>query len=61
MKQEEAEQYSRTNNVRISNINEQQSENVTDIVLEIADKSGVNITKSDIDNCHRLCKNKKRK
>jgi hypothetical protein len=58
IKQEAAEQCSRRNIVKISNFNEQQSENVTVIVFEIADKSGVNITKSEIDNFHTLSKKK---
>jgi hypothetical protein len=57
-RQEEAEQYSRKNNVRIGNYTEKQSENVTDIVIDIASKIGSNISKSDIDNCHRLGKKK---
>nr|CAD7197466.1 unnamed protein product [Timema douglasi] len=51
---EEIDQYMRLNNVLIDGIPKLEKENVRDIVLNIGEKIGVNITESDIDIAHRL-------
>lgn len=56
--QEEAEQYSRRNCVRISNYKESPDENTDDIVLEVARKANVDIKLNDIDRSHRVPRGK---
>jgi len=50
----ELQQYSRVNNVEISNVPESKSENVIEIVTKIGQVVGCNISSSDIDACHRV-------
>ena len=48
------EQYSRRNNLRISGISDTENGNTDEIVLEVANKAGVNIQLSDINRSHRV-------
>jgi hypothetical protein len=54
MKQDDAEQYSRKNSVRISNYKEKSDEETSQIVVDIAKKVNVSIDRDDIDNSHRV-------
>ena len=49
-----AEQYSRRNILRISGVEEKADEVIDDIVLQIAEVCGVDLSLSDIDRSHRL-------
>ena len=53
-KQDDLEQYTRKNSVRIRNVQELPNENIPDIVTNIAFKAEAQIDKKDIDNCHRI-------
>ena len=53
--QAKMEQYSRTNNVEISGIsNEVSDENVEKKVIDICKESGIDLNPCDIEACHRL-------
>jgi hypothetical protein len=51
---DELEQYQRRNNVRIFGVLEANDEDTDNIVLSIASKIGVNVTRGDIDRSHRV-------
>lgn len=53
------EQYTRSNNLILSNVPVTKSENVTDVVRKIGDLAGIKIVETDIDCCHRLRKTQK--
>lgn len=55
---EEAEQYSRRNNLRITNIPERDSEETDQIILNVARALNSDISPSDIDRSHRVGKPK---
>lgn len=55
------EQYTRSNNIIISNIPVTKDENVNDIVCNVAKIAGIQIEERDIDICHRLQKFPKQK
>lgn len=56
--QDELEQYSRRNCVRIGNVKEQEGESTDNIVLDICKTSGATINANDIDRSHRVGKPK---
>ena len=58
---EEAEQYSRRNNLRVANIPEKEGEDTDKIVLSIARALNADISPSDIDRSHRVGKPKRDK
>lgn len=51
---DENEQYSRRNSLRISGVSETDTRPADDIVLEIANKYNINVRLSDIDRSHRV-------
>lgn len=51
---DENEQYSRRNSLRISGVSETDTRPADDIVLEIANKYNINVSLSDIDRSHRV-------
>lgn len=53
-KQDDNEQYSRKKNIRIGNIKEEKGEDIAQLVVDIADKGNVKVSKTSIENCHRL-------
>lgn len=55
-KDDEIEQYSRRNSLRISGIQESDTRPPDDIVLELANEYNINIEQSDIDRSHRTGK-----
>ena len=58
---DELEQYSRRTCVRIGNVRESEGESTDDIVLNVCQKSGANISINDIDRSHRVGKHKQGK
>ena len=59
--QDELEQYSRRNCVRIGNVREHEGESTDAIVLDVCNKSGSTIHANDIDRSHRVGKPKEGK
>lgn len=53
---DELEQYSRRNSIRISGIQESDARTTDEIVLSISDQYGINATSADIDRSHRVGK-----
>lgn len=53
------EQYSRINNIIISNCAESRNENIFDVISEISTKIGINLKDGDVDTAHRLQSNNK--
>ena len=51
---DEQEQYSRRNSIRIAGVKEDDKRPTSDIVLAIAEANDINITASDIDRSHRV-------
>lgn len=56
MAMDESEQYSRRNNLRISNIIETPDENTDHLVCKVAEIIGANLSPGDIDRSHRVGK-----
>ena len=55
---DELEQYSRRNSIRIAGIKESDKRPTSEIVLDIANKNGIEVDASDIDRSHRVGESK---
>uniref|UniRef100_A0A8D8WS27 Uncharacterized protein n=1 Tax=Cacopsylla melanoneura TaxID=428564 RepID=A0A8D8WS27_9HEMI len=56
------EQYGRRNNVRLFGIPEDSKENTTETVIQVVKRNlGINISRADVDACHRVGKGTKQK
>ncbi|KAL4222883.1 hypothetical protein ACF0H5_018923 [Mactra antiquata] len=56
LEQDRANQYSRRNNLRITGVPESGDENTDDIILDIAQSIGANLSINEIDRSHRIGK-----